>query len=346
MIRKRYSKFLTILTIASLTVSSSLPAFASEAPVTSETVLVSESDTSAESNQPDTDSAETQPTDMPETETSNEPESQVPETETQESNSPETKVPETDVPETETSETETQIPETIPPETVTPPEEETPSTGEQPSVPETDAPEQNLPEKSQALPPAAPGSIFQFASGSFFELSNPGTGQGVLAFLHTTSARFSSGFGWRNLGGNEFHTGVDIAVPAETPILCAGPGKVVINDYNSARGWQIVIDHGIIGGSHIYTRYQHMIDQSPYPVGTEVAAGQVLGGVGNTGRSFGNHLHFEILKNGLNYMFNEIDPRGEEAELYYSILRKMGEKTEAKKSTRVKFDRELLKSLV
>lgn len=341
MIRKGYLKFLTILTIASLTVSSPLPVFASEVPETGETVIASDSDASAELNQPDTDSTETQQTDTPETEPSKEPESQVPETETQESNSPEP-----DVPETESPETETRIPETILPETAAPPEAEKPSSGNGPSVPEMNASEQNLREESPILPPAAPGSIFQFDVGSFFELSSPGTGQGVLSFLHTASARFSSGFGWRNLGGNEFHTGVDIAASAETPILCAGPGKVVINDYNSARGWQIVIDHGIIGDSHIYTRYQHMIDQSPYPVGTEVAAGQVLGGVGNTGRSFGNHLHFEILKNGLKYMFNEIDPRGEEAELYYSILRKMGEKTEVKKSTRVKFDRELLRSLV
>ena len=246
----------------------------------------------------------------------------------------ETNEMETETAKTESEETETTVPETAESETV-PPTTETESTETEAGKPETEAPETTAPEtdiqeeetETESEPEEAPdwGNIFIVEEGSAYDLQEYGTGKGVLAFVHSDFAHFSSQFGWRNLFCPEFHSGVDIAAPAGTPILCAGAGKVVINDYTDARGWEIVVDHGEIDGSRIYTRYQHMIDKSPYEVGSEVKAGQILGGVGSTGLSTGNHLHFEILKDGLKYLVNEIDPRGDEAEYYYSILKKAGE---------------------
>lgn len=242
---------------------------------------------------------------------------------------------ETETAETESEETETTVPETEESETV-PPTTETESAETGADKPETEAPETTAPETDIQEEEPEPesgaeeepdwGNIFIVEEGSAFDLQEYGTGKGVLAFVHSDFAHFSSQFGWRNLFCPEFHSGVDIAAPAGTPILCAGAGKVVINDFTEVRGWEIVIDHGEIDGSRIYTRYQHMIDKSPYEVGTEVKAGQILGGVGSTGLSTGNHLHFEILKDGLKYLTNEIDPRGDEAEYYYSFLKNAGEK--------------------
>jgi murein DD-endopeptidase MepM/ murein hydrolase activator NlpD len=96
------------------------------------------------------------------------------------------------------------------------------------------------------------------------------------------------------------HAGIDIAAPTGTPIRAAASGTVVIAAWNGGYGNYTCIDHG--GG--LATCYAH---QSSYAVssGAQVSQGQVIGYVGNTGHSFGAHLHFEVRINGA-----PVDPLG------------------------------------
>ena len=107
----------------------------------------------------------------------------------------------------------------------------------------------------------------------------------------------TSPFGYR---WGRLHAGIDIGVPYGTPIHAAGAGTVVLAGWTGGYGNYTCIDHG--GG--MATCYGH---QSSYAVssGAQVSQGQVIGYVGNTGHSFGAHLHFEVRING-----NPVDPLG------------------------------------
>ena len=89
------------------------------------------------------------------------------------------------------------------------------------------------------------------------------------------------------------HPGIDIGVPAGTPIRAAGAGTVVIAGWVSGYGNYTCIDHG--GGISTCYGHQSAIHVS---VGQHVAQGQVIGLVGCTGLCFGDHLHFEVRING------------------------------------------------
>ncbi len=90
------------------------------------------------------------------------------------------------------------------------------------------------------------------------------------------------------------HAGIDIAAPGGTAIVAVAPGRVIANRYSKSYGFLIVIDHG----DGISTSYNHMLARSPLPIGSGVAAGQVIGKVGSSGLSTGNHLHFELRVDG------------------------------------------------
>jgi murein DD-endopeptidase MepM/ murein hydrolase activator NlpD len=107
----------------------------------------------------------------------------------------------------------------------------------------------------------------------------------------------SSPFGWR---WGRMHEGIDIAIPAGTPIRAAQAGRVILAAPTGGYGNYTCIDHG--GG--LSSCYAH---QSSYAtsVGASVAQGDVIGYVGCTGSCFGDHLHFEIRVNGA-----AVDPLG------------------------------------
>lgn len=91
--------------------------------------------------------------------------------------------------------------------------------------------------------------------------------------------------------GTENHGGDDIPAPEGTKILAAKDGEIILNQYNAGGyGYYVIIKHA----DDWYTLYGHMVRQSTLAVGTQVTAGQVIGYVGTTGYSTGNHLHFEI----------------------------------------------------
>jgi hypothetical protein len=105
----------------------------------------------------------------------------------------------------------------------------------------------------------------------------------------------SSPFGWRCLFVCKNHDGVDMAAAAQTPIFAAHDGEVTFSGVNGSYGNFVRIDHG--GG--IVTEYGHMIRFEPGVVkGTSVRGGQVIGYVGSTGGSTGNHLHFNTKIDG------------------------------------------------
>jgi murein DD-endopeptidase MepM/ murein hydrolase activator NlpD len=90
-----------------------------------------------------------------------------------------------------------------------------------------------------------------------------------------------------------FHSGLDFAGGAMTPIQATGPGVVSFTGVRSGYGNTVEIDHG----RGFKTRYAHL-QVIAVRTGQQVAVGQRLGGMGSTGRSTGTHLHYEVWVNG------------------------------------------------
>lgn len=96
----------------------------------------------------------------------------------------------------------------------------------------------------------------------------------------------TSRFGPRN-GRN--HDGIDIGAKEGTPILAAADGKVVFNGWMHGYGRMLIVKHA----NHLTTVYAHNSKNS-VKKNSRVKRGQVIGEVGQTGRSTGPHLHFEV----------------------------------------------------
>ncbi len=109
-------------------------------------------------------------------------------------------------------------------------------------------------------------------------------------------ARLSSGFGKRKhpiLGYTKMHRGLDFAAPLGTPIFAAGDGIVEKAGWNGTYGRYIRIRHT---GTY-KTAYAHLsgFNKNIY-IGKRVSQGKTIGYVGNSGRSTGPHLHYEVLR--------------------------------------------------
>ena len=120
---------------------------------------------------------------------------------------------------------------------------------------------------------------------------------GIVWYTPTTNFKVTSKYGYRGdpfTGEWEFHNGIDLAAPKNTPIVAARSGKVTFAGYQEGgAGYYVWINHG----DGYKTIYMHM---TRYIVaeGDYVEAGQIIGYVGSTGYSTGNHLHFGIKYNG------------------------------------------------
>lgn len=107
----------------------------------------------------------------------------------------------------------------------------------------------------------------------------------------------TSDYGWRDSpfsGRREFHKGIDIASEFSSDIHAPADGIVTSYGKNGNLGNYMVISHGY----GIVTRYGHL-DRSYVPVGRQVRKGQRIASLGNTGRSTGAHLHYEVLVDGI-----------------------------------------------
>ena len=125
-------------------------------------------------------------------------------------------------------------------------------------------------------------------------------------------SRISSEYGWRKnpvTGVNKLHAGTDFAAPGGTPIYAAASGYVQVAGWSSGGyGNYVIIYHGKMpDGNQYSTLYGHMRSVAT-SAGKYVQQGEIIGYVGSTGNSTGNHLHLEVWKGGSKA--NAVNPRG------------------------------------
>jgi murein DD-endopeptidase MepM/ murein hydrolase activator NlpD len=113
---------------------------------------------------------------------------------------------------------------------------------------------------------------------------------GSSGLIWPVNGPLTSPFGMR---WGRLHAGVDISAPTGTPIRAAASGRVVLLGWTGGYGNYTCVQHG---GS-LSTCYAHQVRYGT-SMGASVSQGQVIGYVGNTGNSFGAHLHFETRVNG------------------------------------------------
>jgi murein DD-endopeptidase MepM/ murein hydrolase activator NlpD len=131
---------------------------------------------------------------------------------------------------------------------------------------------------------------------SLFSVFTEGKLWDEAGFILPVQAELTSPFGaFRVFNGTTEarHTGWDFRVPVGTPIRTIASGRVAFSGLLDIRGNYIVIDHG----QGIYSAYAHF-SQSHVTRGQQVESGQIIGVSGNTGRSSGPHLHWEMAVNG------------------------------------------------
>lgn len=123
--------------------------------------------------------------------------------------------------------------------------------------------------------------------------------------------QMASGYGYRIdpvYGTGKFHEGMDFASDVGTPVYATGDAKVESAKWHSGYGNLIVLDHGY----NYTTRYAHLSEMN-VRAGQQVKRGDLIGKVGNTGKSTGPHLHYEVRfkgipQNPVNYYFYDLTP--------------------------------------
>lgn len=141
-------------------------------------------------------------------------------------------------------------------------------------------------------------------SGGGSTVSAPAVSGG--SFTRPSAGYLSSGFGVR---WGKLHAGVDLAAKGTVPVVSAADGVVIRSYYSSSYGNAIFIAHSINGQTYT-TVYAHLSSRS-VGEGQVVSKGQFIGNMGNTGDSYGQHLHFELHRGGWNASkSNAINPVG------------------------------------
>lgn len=132
---------------------------------------------------------------------------------------------------------------------------------------------------------------------------NPTDGE---IFIKPTVGILSSGYGMR---WEKLHSGIDIADNApNTAIVASANGTVIRSYYSNSYGNCVFVTHNMNGKTYT-TVYAHLENRT-VETGQQVTQGQMIGYMGNTGHSFGKHLHFEIHEGQWNPMkSNSVDPK-------------------------------------
>ena len=152
--------------------------------------------------------------------------------------------------------------------------------------------------------------VLEYYFGSDAELvKNTMQLAGIEGFVNPTrTIHCSSAYGNRIHPVNQiesFHSGLDIGIPGGEPIYAAKDGTIsyvrndvtAINNCDYGYGNYIVIDHGN-GQSTIYAHIKYGSIPENIELGTTISQGEIIGQVGSTGCSTGNHLHYEVKENG------------------------------------------------
>ncbi|WP_141885850.1 M23 family metallopeptidase [Leucobacter komagatae] len=162
--------------------------------------------------------------------------------------------------------------------------------------------------------------------GSYKQLT-PEAGLVDPASLDSTEIRFAfdreypltDGFAYRTAPVEQFHDAQDIAAPGGTPVLAIGSGQVIEAGYaTDGCGFSIKLQHNV-SGETLTSRYCHMqVDSHDHKVGDKIEIGDFIGKVGNTGMSFGDHLHLALRRSGvpidpLPYIQEQIDKAAKRA---------------------------------
>ncbi len=121
----------------------------------------------------------------------------------------------------------------------------------------------------------------------------------------------ASGYGYRSdpvYRTLKFHEGLDYSADIGTPVYATGDGTVELAGWNKGYGNSIDISHGY----NYLTRYAHL-SEILVRQGQKVRRGDMIGKVGNTGKSTGPHLHYEVRLHGqpqnpVNYYFYDLTP--------------------------------------
>lgn len=121
----------------------------------------------------------------------------------------------------------------------------------------------------------------------------------------------ASGYGWRIdpiYNTRKFHEGMDFSAAIGTPVYATGNAVVKETGWQQGYGNTIVLDHGY----GYITRYAHL-SKILVAKGQQVVRGENIGKVGNTGKSTGPHLHYEVIykgqvQNPVNYYFMDLSP--------------------------------------
>ena len=118
-------------------------------------------------------------------------------------------------------------------------------------------------------------------------------------FEKTLGGFTSSEYGKRNsVFGNEYHRGLDISAPEGQDIISPIDGTIITSGYDAAGYGNYAVVKDAEGNQHIFA---HMNRPVGYGDGTVISRGNKIGQVGNTGKTTGSHLHYEIRKNGSKY---------------------------------------------
>lgn len=175
------------------------------------------------------------------------------------------------------------------------------------SMPEDIDPKLELTEKHNSLMREMHGQIDQINEAAVIqedgfqalidELENKKNLLASTPAIRPSKGLYTSIFGRRKspfTGLNEFHKGLDIASAEGTPVLATADGTVTYADVKGNYGNMLVIDHG----HGMVTRYAHLKEFLKAP-GEKVKRGEKIALMGNTGRSTGPHVHYEVRFNGV-----------------------------------------------
>lgn len=141
--------------------------------------------------------------------------------------------------------------------------------------------------------------ILRYAKSQEIKMENLPAIQPV---LNKDLTRVASGYGWRTdpvYHTRRFHAGMDFTAPIGTDVYATGNAKVTFTGWKQGYGNCVIIDHGF----NYETLYAHL-SKSLVRKGQNVKRGDVIALVGNTGKSTGPHLHYEV-----HYKGHAVDPR-------------------------------------